>query len=328
VRAQRRWQSCGRCPALNLNPDFASSRARAAEVAELRRREKGAGIEVDWPVDAFMKALALPARRESLATDLQLRLLDLECCQDTAVGGGWFRGVSGGQVKRTSAGARPAAPPPRFRQPMPVVTRRAARLSAPARAPALNAHARCFVSSTGTSCAARPCAPDLGAVAGNSSIACVYDGVMARRGRRLQRSPPFLPSLGCHFASPRAGPGCASRQHEPPRARVHARVRPAAPARRAALESKPAGRAGEALVGPQRVYFLDEITTGLDSATAHQVVSVLRDLAHLENVRAPGPPRAAGPRLLRRALPGSLWGACGAMREGMHAHRRGATRVL
>ncbi|KAK9836042.1 hypothetical protein WJX81_008449 [Elliptochloris bilobata] len=127
--------------------DFAArcqgSGSRAAEVREARRREKAAGIEVDWAVDAFMKAQALPGRRESLATDLQLRLLDLECCQDTAVGGGWFRGVSGGQVKRTSA--------------------------------------------------------------------------------------------------------------------------------------------GEVLVGPQRVYFLDEVTTGLDSATAHQVVSVLRDLAHLES---------------------------------------------
>ena len=40
------------------------------------------------------------------------------------------------------------------------------------------------------------------------------------------------------------------------------------------------------MVGPQRVYFLDEVTTGLDSATTHQVVSVLRDLAHLESVRA------------------------------------------
>ena len=39
-------------------------------------------------------------------------------------------------------------------------------------------------------------------------------------------------------------------------------------------------------MGPQRVYFLDEVTTGLDSATAHQVASVLRDLAHLESVRA------------------------------------------
>ena len=39
-------------------------------------------------------------------------------------------------------------------------------------------------------------------------------------------------------------------------------------------------------MGPQRVYFLDEVTTGLDSATAHQVVAVLRDLAHLESVRA------------------------------------------
>ena len=47
-------------------------------------------------------------------------------------------------------------------------------------------------------------------------------------------------------------------------------------------------RAGEALVGPQRVYFLDEVTTGLDSATAQAVVSALADLAHLESVRGPG----------------------------------------
>ena len=87
-------------------PDSCLHFGGAAEVQEVRQREKAAGIEVDWAVDAFMKALSLPGRRESLATDLQLRLLDLECCQDTPVGGGWFRGVSGGQVKRTSAGER------------------------------------------------------------------------------------------------------------------------------------------------------------------------------------------------------------------------------
>ena len=77
----------------------------AAEMARLRKREKRAGMEVDWAVDAFMKACALAGKRESLVTDYVLRLLDLEVCQDTLVGNDWFRGVSGGQRKRVSAGS-------------------------------------------------------------------------------------------------------------------------------------------------------------------------------------------------------------------------------
>ena len=76
----------------------------AAEMAELRKREKRVGVEVEWAVDAFMKACALAGKRESLVTDYVLRLLDLEICQDTLVGNDWFRGVSGGQRKRVSAG--------------------------------------------------------------------------------------------------------------------------------------------------------------------------------------------------------------------------------
>ncbi|EIE25913.1 ATP-binding cassette transporter [Coccomyxa subellipsoidea C-169] len=77
---------------------------QTAEMAELRKREKRAGVEVEWAVDTFMKACALAGKRESLVTDYVLRLLDLEICQDTLVGNDWFRGVSGGQRKRVSAG--------------------------------------------------------------------------------------------------------------------------------------------------------------------------------------------------------------------------------
>lgn len=44
----------------------------------MRGREKAAGTEVDWAVEAVMKACALEGKRESLATDIALRLLDLE----------------------------------------------------------------------------------------------------------------------------------------------------------------------------------------------------------------------------------------------------------
>ena len=44
------------------------------------------------------------------------------------------------------------------------------------------------------------------------------------------------------------------------------------------------GCAGEVMVGPKKVYLLDEPTTGLDSSTAHQVVRSIRDHAHLEQV--------------------------------------------
>ena len=44
----------------------------------MRVREKRASTEVDWAVEAFMKACALEGRRHSLVADLALRLLDLE----------------------------------------------------------------------------------------------------------------------------------------------------------------------------------------------------------------------------------------------------------
>lgn len=41
--------------------------------------------------------------------------------------------------------------------------------------------------------------------------------------------------------------------------------------------------AGEMLVGPAKVLFMDEISTGLDSSTTFQIMKCLRDFAHLRN---------------------------------------------
>lgn len=39
--------------------------------------------------------------------------------------------------------------------------------------------------------------------------------------------------------------------------------------------------AGEMLVGPAKAFFMDEITTGLDSSTAYQVVNSIREYTHI-----------------------------------------------
>lgn len=41
-------------------------------------------------------------------------------------------------------------------------------------------------------------------------------------------------------------------------------------------------RAGELLVGPKRVIFADEISTGLDSSTTYQIMKWMRDQAHTQ----------------------------------------------
>ena len=41
---------------------------------------------------------------------------------------------------------------------------------------------------------------------------------------------------------------------------------------------------GEILVGPKRLYLLDEPTTGLDSSTAHRLVSSIRKFVHKDKV--------------------------------------------
>ncbi len=40
------------------------------------------------------------------------------------------------------------------------------------------------------------------------------------------------------------------------------------------------GGAGEMIVGPKRVLFMDEISTGLDSSTTFAIIKYLRDATH------------------------------------------------
>ena len=78
----------------------------ADEMSAIRQAEKGRRLPVDGLLDIFMKGCAAESRGEHLMTHFALRQLDLEPCEDTLVGNDWFRGVSGGQRKRVSAGAR------------------------------------------------------------------------------------------------------------------------------------------------------------------------------------------------------------------------------
>ncbi|KAI3947486.1 hypothetical protein MKX01_028391 [Papaver californicum] len=73
-------------------------------LAELSRREKEAGIKPDPEIDAFMKATAVEGQESSLVTDYVLKILGLDICADTMVGGAMARGISGGQKKRVTTG--------------------------------------------------------------------------------------------------------------------------------------------------------------------------------------------------------------------------------
>ncbi|KAF6166044.1 hypothetical protein GIB67_012941 [Kingdonia uniflora] len=73
-------------------------------LAELSRREKGAGIKPDPEIDAFMKATALAGQETSLVTDYILKILGLDICADIMVGDDMRRGISGGQKKRVTTG--------------------------------------------------------------------------------------------------------------------------------------------------------------------------------------------------------------------------------
>ena len=74
------------------------------EMSAIRQIEKGRHDKVDNLLNIFMKGCAAESPGEHLITDFMLRELDLEPCQDTLVGNDFFRGVSGGQRKRVSAG--------------------------------------------------------------------------------------------------------------------------------------------------------------------------------------------------------------------------------
>ena len=43
---------------------------------------------------------------------------------------------------------------------------------------------------------------------------------------------------------------------------------------------------GEIVVGPCKTLFMDEISTGLDSSTTFQIVSCIRNMVRMRNVRA------------------------------------------
>ena len=83
----------------------AATMRAADEMSAMRQAEKGRRLPVDGLLDIFMKGCAAENREEHLMTAFMLRQLDLEPCGDTLVGNDWFRGVSGGQRKRVSAGA-------------------------------------------------------------------------------------------------------------------------------------------------------------------------------------------------------------------------------
>ena len=44
--------------------------------------------------------------------------------------------------------------------------------------------------------------------------------------------------------------------------------------------------AGEIVVGPCKTLLMDEISTGLDSSTTHQIVRCIRNIVHLRKARA------------------------------------------
>ncbi|CAN4097540.1 unnamed protein product [Withania somnifera] len=84
--------------------------ARYELLAELSRREKDANIKPDPDVDIFMKAASIEGQEASVVTDYILKILGLDICADTLVGDEMFRGISGGQKKRLTAGEMMVGP--------------------------------------------------------------------------------------------------------------------------------------------------------------------------------------------------------------------------
>ncbi|PUZ59878.1 hypothetical protein GQ55_4G078800 [Panicum hallii var. hallii] len=73
-------------------------------LCDLLRREKEANVKPDADLDAFMKAAALGGQEANVVVEYMLKILGLEVCADTMVGDEMFRGISGGQRKRVTAG--------------------------------------------------------------------------------------------------------------------------------------------------------------------------------------------------------------------------------
>ncbi|RZC82270.1 hypothetical protein C5167_045059 [Papaver somniferum] len=79
-------------------------------LAKLSRLEKEAGITPDPEIDAFMKAIAIEGQESSMVTDCVIKILGLDICSDTMVGGAMVRGISGGQKKRVTTGEMVVGP--------------------------------------------------------------------------------------------------------------------------------------------------------------------------------------------------------------------------
>ena len=73
-------------------------------LAEVRKREAEAGLEVDPDVDAFMEAEALEGEASSIRTEFIIRMLALGICADTQVGNALKPACSPGQKKRVTTG--------------------------------------------------------------------------------------------------------------------------------------------------------------------------------------------------------------------------------
>ena len=48
------------------------------ELAELQAKEKEAGIEPDWEIDAFMKAQVREGKKDSIVTEMIIKMLGLD----------------------------------------------------------------------------------------------------------------------------------------------------------------------------------------------------------------------------------------------------------
>ncbi|KAK9797350.1 hypothetical protein WJX73_000657 [Symbiochloris irregularis] len=70
----------------------------------------GGGNSDDKALESYMKAAALPGKRETVVTDYIIRILGMEVCADTPIGNEMIRGISGGQKKRVTLGEKLVGP--------------------------------------------------------------------------------------------------------------------------------------------------------------------------------------------------------------------------
>lgn len=104
VHAYFKHHPCGYLMLLCNSPLTLHICCATEELDELRKKEKEMGYTPDWELDAFMKAEIRKGKKESIVTDLVIKLLGLDVCSETLIGNDQIRGVSGGQRKRVTTG--------------------------------------------------------------------------------------------------------------------------------------------------------------------------------------------------------------------------------